>query len=94
MAKLSADEQMAITAGYGEGERIARSHRPCNYTNPHPWASRLWEAFELGYYLQEKGLPLRSHARGRGNVYRNVDGLEFKLHYGKGKNSFGISRNA
>lgn len=94
MAKLTADEQMAITAGYDEGERIARAYRPCNYTNPHLWSSRLWEAFEFGYYLQEKGLPLRSYERGRGNVYRNADGFEFKLHYGKGKNSFGITRNA
>jgi len=92
MAKLSADEQMAITAGYDEGERLARTLRPCQYVNPHPWSSRLWEAFEFGYYLQEKGRPLQSYERGRGNVYRNDAGFEFKLHYGKGKNSFGISR--
>jgi hypothetical protein len=93
MAKLSADEQMAITAGYDEGERMARAMRDCHYNNPHLWSSRRWEAFEFGYYLQEKGLPLRSYEKGRGNVFRNVDGFEFKLHYGKGKNSFGISRN-
>jgi len=40
MAKLSADEQMAITAGYDEGERLARTLRPCQYVNPHPWSSR------------------------------------------------------
>jgi hypothetical protein len=92
MAKLSADEQVAITNGYDEGERVQRAGGKAQYINPHLWSSRLWEAFEFGYYLQEKGRPLRSYERGRGNVYRTVDGFEFKLHYGKGKNSFGISR--
>lgn len=94
MAKLSADEQQAITAGYDEGERLSRTLRPCQYINPHLWSSRMWEAFEFGYYLQEKGLPLRTYERGRGNTFRNADGFEFKLHYGKGKNSFGITRTA
>ena len=93
MAKLSADEQIAITAGYDEGERLSRSMRACHYNNPHLWSSRLWEAFEFGYYLQEKGLPLRSYERGRGNTFRNADGFTFKLVYGKGKNSFGILRD-
>jgi hypothetical protein len=92
MAKLSADEQMAVTAGYDEGERVQRACGKAQYINPHLWSSRLWVAFEVGYYLQEKGRPLRSYERGRGNVFRNADGFEFKLHYGKGKNSFGISR--
>jgi hypothetical protein len=92
VAKLSADEQIAITLGYDEGERVQRAYGKAQYVNPHPWASRLWEAFEFGYYLQEKGRALRSYERGRGNVYRAADGFAFKLHYGKGKNSFGISR--
>lgn len=94
MAKLSHEEQVAMTLGYEEGERVARSHRPCQYINPHLWSSRLWEAFEFGYYLQEKGLPLRTYERGRGNTYRNDDGFTYKLAYGKGKNSFGILREA
>lgn len=93
MAKLSADEQIQITLGYAEGERVSRVHRPCQYINPHLWSSRLWESFEFGYYLQEKGLPLRGcYERGRGNTFRNSDGFTYKLVYGKGKNSFGIIR--
>lgn len=94
MAKLSADEQIAITNGYDEGERCQRANGKTHYVNPHLWSSRLWEAFEFGYYLQEKGLPLCSYERGRGNTYRNADGFTYRLVYGKGKNSFGIIREA
>lgn len=94
MVKLTSDENAAMAAGYDEGERLSRTQRPCQYINPHPWASRLWEAFEFGYYLQEKGHPLRAYERGRGNVFSNDDGFAYKLHYGRGKNSFGITRAA
>lgn len=97
MVKLTSDEMIQMTLGYEEGKRIARSLRPCNYNNPHPWASQLWEAFEIGYYIQEKGMilggPNHWH-KGRGKTYINPDGLTLKLYYGKGKNSFGISRQS
>lgn len=94
MAKISHQQHVAMTMGYKEGERFSRAYRPGQYVNPHPWSSRLWEAFEFGYYLQEHGLPLCTYERGRGNTYRNADGFTYKLIYGKGKNSFGIVREA
>ena len=94
MAKLTADQQIAITLGFSEGERCQRAYGRAQYVNPHPWASPLWEAFEFGYYLQEKGLPLRTYEKGRGKTFRNVDGFTYKLEYGKGKNSFGITRQS
>jgi hypothetical protein len=92
MAKISIEEQAAIEEGYREGERVQCAYGKPQPINPYLWSSRMWEAFEFGYYLQEKGLPLRAYERGRGNIYRNADGFTFKLEYGKGKNSFGIVR--
>jgi hypothetical protein len=92
MAKISIEEQAAIEAGYREGERCQRAYGKARYENPYLWSSRMWEAFEFGYFLQEKGLPLRAYERGRGNTYRNADGFTFKIEYGKAKGSFGITR--
>lgn len=97
MAKISAEEVAAIQAGYGEGERCRRAHGKARYENPHLWSSRMWEAFEFGYYLEEKGLTLgdaTNWQRGRGNTYRNADGFTYKLEYGRAHNSFGIVRVA
>lgn len=93
MAKLTNDEVDAIKAGYVEGERCRRAYGKARYNNPYLWSSRMWEAFEFGYYLEEKGLSVdRDWQRGRGNTYRNCDGYTYKLEYGRGKNSFGIIR--
>lgn len=92
MAKISADEQIAITLGYDEGERVQRAYGKAAYINPHLWSSRMWEAFEFGYYLQETGRARGVWMRGRGNTFYNSDGFTFKIEYGKGKNSFGIRR--
>lgn len=93
MAKICQEEQNAIAQGYVEGERVQRAYGKARYSNPFLWSSRMWEAFEFGYYLQETGRTnCGQWERKRGNVYANPDGFAFKLHYGKGKNSFGISR--
>lgn len=93
MAKLSSEERDAIAAGYAAGEDCRRAYGKARYNNPYLWSSRMWEAFEFGYYLEEKGLPLRDdYERGRGNTYRNADGFTYKLHYGRGGSSFGITR--
>ena len=92
MAKLSTDETDAIAAGYAEGERCKLAGGKARYANPWLWSSRMWEAFEFGYYLNEKGMTLRTYERGRGNTFRNDDGAVFKLHVSK--SSFGITREA
>lgn len=97
MAKLTMDENSALFRGYEEGERVQRAHGKAHYNNPHPWASPLWEGFEFGYYLQEKGLRLPypgDWEKRRGKRFQNSDGFTYRLHYGKGKNSFGISRES
>lgn len=95
MAKIPSDERDAIAAGYAEGERCQRAYGKARYVNPYLWSSLMWELFEFGYYLQETGraLSVDQWERKRGNVYQNADGFAFKLHYGKGKNSFGIGRH-
>lgn len=92
MAKISAEEQAAIVAGYAESERVALAYGKARYQNPHLWSSRLWEAFEFGYYLHEmaRGAPNANWERKRGNIYANAEGFAHKLHYGKAKGSFGI----
>jgi hypothetical protein len=92
MAKLSSEENDALAAGYAEGERVKLAGGKAKYANPWLWSSRLWEAFEFGYYIHEKGLVLRNYERGRGNTFRNDDGGSFKLWYTK--QSFGIIREA
>lgn len=95
MAKISREELQAIIDGYAEGERVQRAYGKARYDNPHLWSSRMWEAFEFGYYLQEKGATQgQNWERGRGNTYRNDSGFTYRLHYGKGKNSFGITRES
>lgn len=95
MTKLTTEEHLALNQGYEEGERVSRAGGKARYTNPYLWSSRMWEAFEFGYYAQEKGLTLGDKdywQRRRANIFENPTAHQFKLHYGKSKNSFGITR--
>lgn len=94
MAKICKEEQGLIALGYAQAVADKTSHKPqgSGKTNPSLWSSVMWEAFEFGYYLGETGRSLTEFERGRGNTYRNADGFSYKLQYGKGKNSFGITR--
>lgn len=96
MAKLSPEFNDAMRAAYDIAASYGSRVRPSACRNPYLWSSYMWEAWELGDYIHEKGLTLGAPGhweRGRGNTYRNADGLTLKLHYGK-SGPFGITRIA
>lgn len=95
MAQLTLADHAALTDGYNESERVARAGGRARYVNPHPWGSRLHRFFELGYYIQEKGMTLGARGywqSGRGNTITSPDGLTLKLWCDK--SGLGIQRIA
>lgn len=79
---MNRDDRFALEAGYAESERVARAYGRAQYINPHPWGSRLHRFFELGYYIQEKGLTLGATdywQSGRGKTISSPAGLTLKL---------------
>jgi hypothetical protein len=79
---MNRDDRAALEAGYAESERVARGYGRAQYINPHPWGSRLHRMFELGYYIQEKGLTLGATdywQTGRGKTISSPAGLTLKL---------------
>lgn len=75
-------DRSALEAGYAESERVARAYGRAQYINPHPWGSRLHRFFELGYYIQEKGLTIGATdywQSGRGKTISSPTGLTLKL---------------
>lgn len=82
MAQMTLTDYAALTEGYTESERVARAYGRAQYVNPHPWGSRLHRMFELGYYIQEKGMTLGARdywETGRGNTITSPAGLTLKL---------------
>jgi hypothetical protein len=51
--------------------------------NPYYWSSSFWEAFLIGQYLREKGLPVDGFRQSRGSSYVNRSGLVLKVAYDK-----------
>ena len=97
MAKICKEEFAAMQAAFDIGCFYGNRQIPGTQRNPYLWSSRMWEVWELGDYLAEKGMTLGDNSnweRGRGNTYRNRDGLIVKLWYGKGQCAFGIERIA
>jgi hypothetical protein len=79
---MNRDDRSALEAGYAESERVARAYGRAQYVNPHPWGSRLHRFFELGYYIQEKGMTLGATdywQTGRGKTISSPTGLTLKL---------------
>ena len=79
---MNRDDRFALEAGYAESERVARAYGRAQYINPHPWGSRLHRFFELGYYIQEKGLTIGATdywQSGRGKTISSPAGLTLKL---------------
>jgi hypothetical protein len=79
---MNRDDRSALEAGYAESERVSRAYGRAQYVNPHPWGSRLHRFFELGYYIQEKGLTLGATdywQTGRGKTISSPTGLTLKL---------------
>ena len=79
---MNRDDRFALESGYAESERVARAYGRAQYINPHPWGSRLHRFFELGYYIQEKGLTLGATdywQSGRGKTISSPTGLTLKL---------------
>ena len=75
-------DRSALESGYAESERVARAYGRAQYVNPHPWGSRLHRFFELGYYIQEKGMTLGATdywQTGRGKTISSPTGLTLKL---------------
>jgi hypothetical protein len=95
MAQMTNADYAALTDGYAESERVARAGGRAQYVNPHPWGSRLHRFFELGYYIQEKGMTLGARdywQSGRGNTITSPAGLTLKLWCDK--SGLGIQRIA
>ena len=95
MAQMTNADYAALTDGYAESERVARAYGRAQYVNPHPWGSRLHRMFELGYYIQEKGMTLGARdywATGRGSTITSPAGLTLKLWCDK--SGLGIQRIA
>lgn len=94
MAKLSKEERATMEAGAEAQARVnPKTGDVCKVVNPHLWSSRMWDAFEFGRYIQERGLSLGPPPyweRGRGNTFHNPAGMSWKFHYSK--NGFGITR--
>lgn len=79
---MNRDDRLALEDGYAESERVARAYGRAQYVNPHPWGSRLHRFFELGYYIQEKGMTLGATdywQTGRGKTISSPTGLTLKL---------------
>jgi hypothetical protein len=79
---MNRDDRSALEAGYAESERVSRAYGRAQYVNPHPWGSRLHRFFELGYYIQEKGMTLGATdywQTGRGKTISSPTGLTLKL---------------
>ena len=79
---MNRDDRSALEDGYAESERVARAYGRAQYVNPHPWGSRLHRFFELGYYIQEKGMTLGATdywQTGRGKTISSPTGLTLKL---------------
>ena len=96
MAKLSPEELTALQRAYDVAKEYGTRIIPAGLRNPFLWSSRLWEAWELGDYLAEKGTILgdpKQWERGRGHNFRNANGFTYRLWYSKG-GSFGIERAA
>ncbi len=79
---MNRDDRSALEDGYAESERVSRAYGRAQYVNPHPWGSRLHRMFELGYYIQEKGMTLGATdywQTGRGKTISSPTGLTLKL---------------
>lgn len=79
---MNRDDRSALESGYAESERVSRAYGRAQYVNPHPWGSRLHGMFELGYYIQEKGMTLGATdywKTGRGKTISSPTGLTLKL---------------
>jgi hypothetical protein len=74
---------------------IAMGYDNPTAANPYYWSSSFWEAFLIGQYLRDKGLPVDGFRKSRGSSYVNRSGLVVKVLYDRrgGTASGGITAN-
>jgi hypothetical protein len=62
-------------------EALTAGHAAPLADNPFLWSSTLWEAFNLGQYLAQRGLDAHGFRKSRGSKYVNAAGLIVQYYY-------------
>ena len=62
-------------------EAVTAGHASPEAANPFLWSSDMWEAFNLGQYLNKHGMSPEGFRKSRGSSYANKSGLIVKYHY-------------